>query len=85
MIFPAPLTIRRSGVQEPWSLATAGRSTHRITAVTATDNAIVAESDVTYFREGERPVRVVEACSYRLRGDRASRVNLYTSIATVGA
>ena len=73
---------------ETWmenSLSTAGRSTHRITAITADENAIVAESDVTYFREGEKPLRVTEACSYRLRGDRASRVQLYSSIATEAA
>lgn len=73
----------REAVQQ-WletSLATAGKSTHRLTAITAGDNAIVAEADVTFFREGKKPQRVVEACSYRLRGERASRVHLYTTVA----
>ena len=60
--------------------ASSGRSTHRIAAITSEDNAIVVESDVTYFAEGKEPVCVAEACSYRLRGDHASRVHLYTSV-----
>lgn len=58
----------------------AGRTTHRINAVTTDGNAIVVESDVTFFAEGGATVCVAEACSYRLRGDRASRVHLYTTV-----
>ena len=60
--------------------ASAGRSTHRINAVTSEGNAIVVEADVTYFPEGGTPVCVAEACSYRVRGDHESRVQLYTTL-----
>jgi len=60
--------------------ASTGRCTHRINAVTSEGNAIVVEADVTYFPEGGTPVCVAEACSYHLRGDRASRVQLYTTL-----
>lgn len=72
----------RAAVRE-WlehNLARAGRTTHRINSVTAEDNAIVVESEVTYVNTEGRAIKVAEACSYRLRGGRASRVHLYNSV-----
>lgn len=59
--------------------AIAGKSTHRVIAVTVEDNTVISEADVTYVREGEPPVHVAEACSYRLRGQEAARVQLYAA------
>jgi predicted phage tail protein len=56
-----------------------GRVAHRITSVTADDDDIVLEADVTYVVAGGRTVTVPEAMSFRLRGDRASRVQVYVS------
>lgn len=60
--------------------ASAGASTHRITSITAEENSIVIESVVTYDAGEGTPAVVNEACSYRLRGERASRVSIYTSV-----
>lgn len=60
--------------------ASAGASTHRITSITAEENSIVVESVVTYDAGDGTSAVVNEACSYRLRGERASRVSIYTSV-----
>jgi hypothetical protein len=39
----------------------------------------VSEANVTYHAEGVAAVQVAEACSFRLRGAHASRVQLYTT------
>jgi hypothetical protein len=56
-----------------------GRVAHHITSVTADDDDIVLEADVSYVIAGGRTITVPEAMSFRLRGDRASRVQVYVS------
>lgn len=57
-----------------------GRVAHRITSVTADDDDIVLEAEVSYVGKAGRTVTVPEALSFKLRGDRASRVQVYVSL-----
>lgn len=54
-----------------------GLIAHRITSITADEDDIVIESDVSYLGADGKTVTLPQAMSCKLRGDRASRIQIY--------